>query len=92
MKLPAKLQAKILLTKYLKSFALVNKIVLKNVKINILLYIEFSNYEDIEEIDETKKIKINWLYLLHVIFKLLMFPVLLAIGCAFTYKPNNKRR
>ena len=61
-------------------------------KINKLLYNEFSNYETIEEIEDTKKIKINWLYLLHVIFKILIFPVLLTIGCAFTYKPNNKRK
>lgn len=53
------------------------------------LYKEFSNNEDIEEV-ETKSAP-HWKYLIIFILKILLFPAMLCIGCAATYKPNKRK-
>lgn len=54
------------------------------------LYNEFTNVEEVEEV-ETKSAP-HWEYLIIFILKILLFPVMLCIGCAATYKPDKKRK
>lgn len=53
------------------------------------LYSEFTNVEEVEEV-ETKSAP-HWEYLIIFILKILLFPVMLCIGCAATYKPNKRK-
>lgn len=53
------------------------------------LYIEFSNVEEVEEVET--QTQLHWEYLIIFILKILLFPVMLCIGCAATYKPNKRK-
>lgn len=53
------------------------------------LYIEFSNVEEVEEVEA--QTQLHWEYLIIFILKILLFPVMLCIGCAATYKPNKRK-
>ena len=53
------------------------------------LYIEFSNTEEAEEVES--QTQLHWEYLIIFILKILLFPVMLCIGCAATYKPNKRK-
>lgn len=53
------------------------------------LYNEFSNVEEVEDVEEESKI--HWEHLIIFILKILLFPVMLCIGCAATYKPNKRK-
>lgn len=53
------------------------------------LYIEFSNTEEAEEVEAQSAP--HWEHLIIFILKILLFPVMLCIGCAATYKPNKRK-
>ena len=66
-------------------------------KINKLLYNEFRQYTDFEEvetIDQTPPT--NWGHIIKIMLKILFFPlyfpVMLALLFGLTYKPKNKKR
>jgi hypothetical protein len=50
---------------------------------------EFCNLEEVEEIPQKKQI--NFSYLFITILKILLFPFVLCIACALSYKPSKRK-
>lgn len=85
-----------ILEKYIDLF-IENKLELKQYYNKVIkqLYNEFSSTEEEQEQEEETEQK-NWadiiIYILNIIFKILLFPFLLCIGCGLTYKPDRKKK
>lgn len=85
-----------ILEKYIDLF-IENKLELKQYYNKVIkqLYNEFSSTEEEQAQEEETKQK-NWadiiIYILNIIFKILLFPFLLCIGCGLTYKPDRRKK
>lgn len=85
-----------ILEKYIDLF-IENKLELKQYYNKVIkqLYNEFSSTEEEQEQEEETEQK-NWadiiIYILNIIFKILLFPFLLCIGCGLTYKPDRRKK